>query len=147
MRPRGEDVGGQQLLKNLSDKEVALRFSFGIVFDSEGGLRLSGGTKAALTLPVANSVIGVFTVHHVDLRLGPGKQPDDFAIEISAAMTISLGPFRATLDRIGFQLEAGFREGNAGFMDLGLGFRAPNGIGLVLDTKYHERRRVLLHRP
>ena len=127
---------GDGFLKNLSDKEIALRFGFGIVFDSDNGLRLAGGSGAALTLPVANSVIGAFTIHHVDLRLGAGKRPDDFAIELSAAMTISLGPFRATLDRIGLKAEGGFREGNLGIMDLDLGFRAPNGIGLVLETKH-----------
>jgi hypothetical protein len=123
-------------LKNLSSKELALRFAFGIVLDSEAGLRLAGGTKAALTIPVANSVLGAVTVHHVDLRLGKGKQPDDFALEFSAALGIALGPFRASIDRIGLQVEGGFRQGNLGFLDLAGGFRAPNGIGLVLDTKH-----------
>ena len=123
-------------LKNLSSKELALRFAFGLVLDSESGLRLAGGTKAGVTIPVANSVLGVFTVHHVDLRLGKGKQPDDFAIEFTAALGVSLGPFRASIDRIGFQVEGGIRHGNLGFIDLDPGFRAPSGIGLVLDLKH-----------
>jgi hypothetical protein len=127
---------GDGFLKNLSSKELAIRFAFGVVFDTEDGLRLAGGTKAAVTVPVANSVLGAFTVHHIDVRLGPGKQPDSFAIELSAALSIALGPFRASIDRIGFEVEGAFRDGNLGFMDLDPGFRAPNGIGLVLDTKH-----------
>jgi Family of unknown function (DUF6603) len=123
-------------LKTLSKKELALRFDFGIVLDSDGGLHLAGGTKAAVTLPVANSVLGAITVHHADLRLGKGKQPDDFGIELSAALAVGLGPFRASVDRIGLLVEGGFRDGNLGFLDLAAGFRAPDGIGLVLDTKH-----------
>jgi hypothetical protein len=127
---------GDGFLKNLSQKELAIRCNFGIAFDSEAGLRLAGGTQAAVTIPVANSVLDIFTIHHLDLRLGAGKQPDDFALEVSAALGFSLGPFRASIDRIGFRLEGGFREGNLGIMDLGLGFRAPDGIGLILDTEH-----------
>lgn len=123
-------------LKNLSDKELALRFAFGIVVDSENGIHLAGGSKAAVTLPAASTVIGIFTIHHIDLRLGAGKEPDDFKLELSAALGLKLGPFRASVDRIGLQVEGGFREGNLGIMQLEAGFRFPNGIGLLLDTKH-----------
>ncbi|MGH7459795.1 MAG: DUF6603 domain-containing protein, partial [Longimicrobiales bacterium] len=127
---------GDGFLKNLSNKELAIRFSFGIVLDSENGLRLAGGSGLAVTIPVANAVLGRFTIHHADLRLGPGKNPDDFGLELSIALTVALGPFRATVDRIGLEFQGGFREGNMGFMDVTGGFRAPNGIGLVLETKH-----------
>jgi hypothetical protein len=127
---------GDGFLKNLSSKEVALRFGFGITLDSEGGLRLAGGTKAALTIPVATRVLGIFTVHHVDVRLGKAKDPEDFRLELTAALSLALGPFKASVDRIGLAFEGGFRDGNLGFMDLTGGFRAPSGIGLVLDAKY-----------
>jgi Family of unknown function (DUF6603) len=125
---------GDGFLQTLSKKELAIRFGFGIVFDTDAGLRLAGGTNASVTIPVANSVLGVFTIHHLDLRLGAGRQPDDFALEVSAALGLSIGPFRASIDRIGMRFEGGFRQGNLGIMDVGLGFRAPDGIGLILDS-------------
>jgi hypothetical protein len=125
---------GDGFLKNLSEKELPIRFNLGLIVDSEAGFRLNGGSKAEVTIPVANSVLGNrITVHHIDLRLGKGKQPDDFALEASVALTTHLGPFTATVDRIGLEFEGGFREGNLGVMDLSGGFRFPNGIGLVLD--------------
>jgi hypothetical protein len=126
---------GDGFLKNLSDKELPIRFNLGLILDSEEGFRLDGGSRAEVTVPVANSVLGNrLTVHHIDLRLGKGKQPEDFALEASVALTTHLGPFTATVDRVGLQFEGGFREGNLGIADLTGGFRFPNGIGLVLYT-------------
>lgn len=127
---------GDGFLKNLSNQELPIRFNLGLVYDTEDGLRFAGGTRAEVSLPVANSVLGAFTVHHADLRLGPGKESVDAAFELTAGLGISLGPFRASIDRVGFAFEAGFREGNLGIMDVRPAFRTPSGIGLVLETKF-----------
>ena len=126
---------GDSFLRTIAGDGAKLRFSVGIIADSDGGFRLDGGTKATATLPVGRSVAGVLTVHHVEIGLGPSSTGGDLGLELSGAFTAHLGPFSVVVDRLGFQLDADRREdGNLGPFQLDLGFKAPNGLGLLLDT-------------
>jgi hypothetical protein len=125
---------GDGFLGQLPGGEV--RVEFGLVFtaDTEHGLRVEGGTQARATLPINASLFGVFTIHHLEIALGPSTQGRDLALELSGAFSLHLGPFTATVDRIGMLLDVGFGEGNLGFLDAALGLKPPNGIGLLLDV-------------
>jgi hypothetical protein len=124
---------GDGLLGKLPGGEI--KVEFGVIFtaDTANGLRIEGGTKARATVPINSSLFGVFTIHHLEIGLGPSTTGRDLALELSGAFTLRLGPFTATLDRIGMQLDAAIREGNLGPIDADLGFKPPNGIGLALD--------------
>jgi hypothetical protein len=125
---------GDTFLKAIAGDGAKLRFSVGLIADSDG-FRLDGGTKATATLPVGRSIAGVLTVHHAEIGLGPSSTGGDLGLELSGAFTAHLGPFSVVVDRLGFQLDADRREdGNFGPFHLDLGFKAPNGLGLLLDT-------------
>ena len=126
---------GNSFLRTIAGDGAKLKFSVGIIADSDGGFRLDGGTKAKATLPVGRSIAGVLTVHHVEIGLGPSSTGGDLGLELSGAFTARLGPFSVVVDRLGFQLDADRRDdGNFGSFHLDLGFKAPNGLGLLLDT-------------
>jgi hypothetical protein len=126
---------GDSFLRTIAGDGAKLKFSVGIIADSDGGFRLDGGTKASATLPVGRSIAGVLTVHHVAIGLGPSSTGGDLGLELSGAFTAHLGPFSVVVDRLGFQLDADRRENaNFGPFQLDLGFKAPNGLGLLLDT-------------
>ncbi|MEU1818818.1 DUF6603 domain-containing protein [Streptomyces roseifaciens] len=109
---------------------------FGTVFttDTASGLRIEGGTQARAALPVSTSASGPFTVHHLALDLGPSRGGRDFTVELSGAFSLHLGPFTATVDRIGMAADIAVREGNLGLLDASLGIKPPDGIGLAIDA-------------
>ncbi len=125
---------GDGLLQSLSAGEISLGFDMGLTVDTAGGVRIDGGTMLRATIPVDKTLGGFLNIHHVDLMMGPSSGDYDVALEMSTAFGVSLGPFQASVDRIGFKFEFAFREGNLGFMDVDLGFKPPNGVGMVLDA-------------
>ncbi len=131
---------GDGFLQQLPVGEIKLGFNLSIAVDTQGGLRVEGGTLLRAMIPVEASVGGFLNIHHVDLILGPGRTASggspgyDIALEMSTAFGLNLGPFRASVDRLGFEFQFAFREGNLGFMDGELGFKPPNGVGMVLDA-------------
>lgn len=62
---------------------------------------------------------------------------DEIPIEISSAISANLGPLKATVERLG--VKAAFQitgnGGNLGPLDLQLGFKPPNGVGLAVDAE------------
>ncbi len=125
---------GDGFLQQLPAGELKLSFNIGILADTAGGFRIEGGTSARATIPVEKSLGGILNIHSIDLALGAGSAGYDAALEMATSLGLTLGPFRASVDRIGFKFEFAFREGNLGFMDVALGFKPPNGIGMVLDV-------------
>lgn len=125
---------GDGLLGQLPGGEIAVDFGLVLTADTTGGLRIEGGTQARAVLPLGASLFGVFTIHHLEIALGPSQQGRDLTLELSGAFSLHLGPFAATVDRLGMELDVAVRDGNLGVLDAALGFKAPNGIGLVLDA-------------
>jgi hypothetical protein len=125
---------GDGLLGSLPGGEIRIDLSLVLTLDTENGLRIEGGTQARAVLPINASLFGVFTIHHLEIVLGPSPSGRDLTLELSGAFSLHLGPFTATVDRIGMQLDAAIRQGNLGVLDAALGFKPPNGLGLALDA-------------
>jgi hypothetical protein len=125
---------GDGLLSGLPGGEIRIELGLVLTLDTEHGLRIEGGAQARAVLPINASLFGVFTIHHLEIALGPSQSGRDLTLELSGAFSLHLGPFTATVDRIGMQLDAAFREGNLGVLDAALGFKPPNGLGLALDA-------------
>ena len=125
---------GDSFLRAIAGNGAKIKFSVGIIADSDGGFRLDGGTKASATLAIGRSLAGVLTVHHLGIGLGPSSTGGDLGLELSGGFAAKLGPFTAVVDRLGFQLDADRRDnGNFGPFHVDLGFKPPNGVGLLLD--------------
>jgi Family of unknown function (DUF6603) len=100
-----------------------------------GGLRLDGGAGLELALPrhVELGPVDLDTLYIAARPAADGSWP----IEVSAAVTAVLGPITASVDRAGFLATARFVDGggNLGRVDLSLGFKPPNGVGLDIDAE------------
>jgi hypothetical protein len=125
---------GDGFLQQLPGGEIKASFDLGVSADTTSGLRFDGGTQLRVTIPVSRSLFGVFTIHHLDLALGPSPHGRDVALELSGAFGLTIGPFQASVDRLGVLFDTAFRQGNLGIVDVDVAFKPPNGIGLVLDA-------------
>jgi hypothetical protein len=125
---------GDAFVSSVGGDQVQAGMDFSLIADTKGGLRVDGGAGFKATFPGGDLFGGALTVHHMDLALGPGTQNRDLGLEISGAFAFKLGPFQGSIDRLGFLLSANFGQGNLGWLDLALGFKPPNGIGLVIDA-------------
>jgi len=121
------------LKSTVSSGELKLGFQIGFTADTNG-FHLDGGTRARVLVPIGRTILSTVTVHHIELGLGPSHHGRDFELEMSGAFALRIGPFAASVDRLGMTVDMAFRDGNLRFIDLGIDFKPPNGIGLVLDA-------------
>ena len=126
---------GGGFLNEIIGNGARIRFSGGLIADTDGGFRLDGGTNLHASLPIGRSIAGVLNVQDLNVGLGPSSTGGDLGLEISGGFTATLGPFKATVDRLGFQLDLDRRDnGNLGPFHVDLGFKRPNGLGLSIDS-------------
>ena len=126
---------GDGFLSRLPGKKVEIPFSVGLTLDTEHGLRIDGGTRLRASLPISASLFGVFTLQYLELATGPSPS-DGVAIELSAGMSLNLGPFRASVDRVGVLLDSGrIPEDDFAAIAKAIDFKPPSGIGLVVDAE------------
>jgi hypothetical protein len=92
----------------------------------EPAFRGSGGLEAHV--PFNEGVGGVQVPY---LLIGLRRQPEQkgLTLEVSAAITVQIGPVTLTLDRIGFAFD--FKS----FRDVDSGFQPPRGVGVAIDAK------------
>jgi hypothetical protein len=104
----------------------------GATWSPTDGLQFTGSSTIEIAIP-AHRAIGPATIETVYL-IG-GFEDSSFPLEVSAALRGQLGPLQATVDRIGIKFLASFPAagGNIGPMQLDVGFKPPNGIGLSLE--------------
>jgi hypothetical protein len=119
----------------LGAVDIAGEVDLGLEWTAATGLQISasGGIEIALAM---HKSLGPVTFQTLYLAL---RVEDDgtLALETSAALSGTLGPVTAAVDRIGGLLELRFAEGvdaDFGPFDLALGFKPPNGIGLAVDA-------------
>jgi hypothetical protein len=100
--------------------------------DKAGTLRFVNGTGLRVSLPVPTLPTGPFELELINLGLNPaGGSFTNLEIEVSASFGVALGPFAASVDRLG--IIATLKGGAAG-RDVRFAFKPPNGIGLSLDA-------------
>jgi len=100
---------------------------------------LQGG-GLPIQIPIGKS-IGPVRLHHVLLNLDrdtTGESPKTL-VQAGFSFSAKIGPVLAQVDRIGLKLALDFPEdrskANLHFANLDVGFVAPVGIGLAVDTK------------
>jgi hypothetical protein len=132
------DLGdGDGFLQNiLGNSPQELDFAGTVSWSSEAGISLSGQAKVNFTIPVHLSLAGVIDIDRIDLGLGASQSGADLDIAVTGGL--SLGPISASVDRIGIRLSLtptapGAPPGNLDKLDLGFGFKPPNGLGLSID--------------
>jgi hypothetical protein len=98
----------------------------GVYFGGSGGLEITIPTHITLgPVEITSALIGV--------KFKDGGIPIDLAATIKADLSVIKG----TVENIGITATFSFppdRKGNLGPVNLGLGFRPPNGVGLAIDA-------------
>jgi hypothetical protein len=125
--------GGDSFLKSLSGGgRGRADVTTGATWSPKAGLKFTGSATVEIAIP-AHARIGPATIDTIYVVSGfrDGKIP----LELSAAIRGELGPFAASVDRIGVALLASFppASGNLGPLQLDAKFKPPTGVGLSLN--------------
>lgn len=116
-------------------KETRISINLGLGISSERGFYLTGGTGLQAVIPIGKTV-GPATIQQLLLKLAPTTDPKParMTAEASAAISAKLGPVTATVDQIGLRALVPFARNDQGKWDFSVGFKAPTGVGLKIDS-------------
>lgn len=125
--------GGDSFLKSMSGGgRGRADVSVGATWSPKAGLKLTGSAAVEVAIP-AHARIGPATIETIYIVSGfkEGKIP----LEISASVRGELGPFKASVDRIGVEFLGSFPPGggNLGPLQLDASFKPPSGVGLSIS--------------
>ncbi|GBL44759.1 putative transcriptional activator SRCAP homolog [Sulfuriferula multivorans] len=117
-------------LKLILGEGIALDFAVEAEADKFGTLRLKNGSGLKASLPVPTLPTGPFQLQLINFGIAPDNGSFlKLQIELSASFGVALGPFQASIDRLGVLLDV-----DASAPSLGFEFKPPNGVGLSLDA-------------
>lgn len=117
----------------LPQKPLEAKANIGIDISVNKGIRIRGSGEFDINLPLHIS-FGPIQIQSIRIAIKLGSS-DKIPIELGGTLKTELGPLVAVVENIGLMaaitsLPSG---GNLGPMDLSLGFKPPNGVGLSLD--------------
>lgn len=118
----------------LSGVQLDSAFDFGMGYSTVQGLYFTGASSLEIQLPL-HLDLGPVTISALTFSVGINGQT--FPTFVAADIQASLGPLQVVVEQIGvavgFTLEND-RSGNAGPVDISVGFKPPKGAGLSIDT-------------
>lgn len=126
----------------LPDDGLKIKFDLTIGYSTKKGFYIEGGVGLLITLAI-HKQFGPLYIETITIG-GKLKTPSDsdnsfLELEASAGFSLKLAAFTAVVERIGLSSDLGVAEegsrGNLGPLDLGFGFKPPNGIGLSIDAE------------
>lgn len=122
------------IAKLLSGVHVEAHFDLLAGISASKGFYFSGSSALEIKLPLHVELGPVaFEGLTVTLRPADGKIP----VHLGADIKASLGPLIAVIQNIGMSATFSFpddQKGNLGPVQLDVGFKPPNGVGLSIDT-------------
>lgn len=130
----GNSDGFIQKLTSGLDLKSIFDLTFGL--SNLSGFYFLGSADLEINIPT-HLPLGPIEIQttHITVRTDDNKKQVDVALAVS--FDADLGPLHASVERIGlslpFKFPADYR-GNLGPVDVGLGFKPPNGVSLSLDT-------------
>jgi hypothetical protein len=120
--------------KLLAGVRLESDFDLGFNYSTADGLHFTGSSTLEIQLPIHLS-LGPVEISALTISVGIDGQR--FPVGIGLDIAAMLGPLQAVVQGIGveavFELRDG-RDGNAGPLDIGVGFKPPRGVGLSIDT-------------
>lgn len=122
---------GDPFLRQLPGGNIEVPFEIAMLADTANGVRFEGGSGLKVNLPVSASLFGVFTIQFLELEL---KFQPELAVDLRGGFSLTLGPFAASIDRVGITLRLHELESGADRLADLVAFAPPKGIGLVLDA-------------
>ncbi len=118
----------------LPSKPIEIPFDFLLGYSTEKSLYLGVSGGLELALPVHISILDILNITQVVLQV---KLPGS-GLQLAAAISgnVNLGPLTISFEQIGLQSQLDWmsEEKNIGFANLSVGFKPPNGVGLVINA-------------
>ncbi|MEO8153873.1 MAG: DUF6603 domain-containing protein [Rhizobacter sp.] len=120
----------------LGSDPALLEGSFAIVWSSRSGLAFEGSGQLAVTLPMRRS-LGPLRIRELRLAIEAGGETARVLAGVTGS--VQLGCVTATLQDVGVAISlaprgAGVPIASFGDLQLSVGFKAPTGVGLLIDT-------------
>lgn len=123
-------------LSTVLPEDVSFDFDATVGYSTKDSIYFEGGGAMEATIPMQLD-LGFGKISEVYLALDPTVVDADLAIEAATSPSITLGPLQGRVKRMGVQANLSFpsdNSGSLGAVDLDLGFRPPDGIGLSVDA-------------
>jgi hypothetical protein len=120
--------------KIIGDGETTIAVPLGVEWSSLSGLSFkgSGGFEVALHPHLS---LGPIDIPELIVRLAvPSDPKPKLMLEVGANVSGELGPLTFSVEEIGLGVYVTFEHGNAGPLDISLGFKPPKGAGLFIDA-------------
>ena len=116
-------------------KETRIAFNLGLGVSSERGFYLTGGAGLQAVIPLGKT-IGSATIQQLLVKLAPATDPKPARLtaEVSAGISVRLGPLTAVVDQIGLRARVPFGKNSGGKYDFSVGFKPPTGVGLQIES-------------
>jgi hypothetical protein len=127
------DESDSFLAMMLGPDGISAAFDFGVRLSSRSGFGFTGG-GLEMSFPLH---VALGPIEFQGLTLGLKPRGGDFDLEVGATVAGKLGPLAFVIERAGFKLIAAFPDppkGNLGPIDMSIGFKPPNGVGLSIDA-------------
>jgi hypothetical protein len=116
----------------LRDGQTRIDTPLGFEWSSRFGVRFKGSASFEVAVHPHLS-IGPVSINEVTVRLAvPPKSPPDVTVELGAGISGQIGPIAFLLQGVGLKTGLTFSDGNLGPLDVRLGFKPPNGVGLAI---------------
>jgi len=127
----GEDADG--FLAKLLPDEIRADASLTVGLDSNAGLYFTGSGGLEIQLPL-HIELGPLEILGATIAVKPSAQ--GIPVELGGTIKGNLGPLTAVVENVGMRATFSFPNGggNLGPLDLALGFKPPNGVGLTIDA-------------
>ncbi len=120
------------LAKILSGKKVEAGFDVTVGVSNETGIFFSGSSTLEIQLPI-HIDLGPIEIQSltISVRIGP-----EFPVSLGVDIKAALGPLTAIVQNMGITATVSFPpdDGNLGPLNIEIGFKAPNGVGLAVDA-------------
>jgi hypothetical protein len=131
---KGDNESDGFLAKLMPEDGINVDFDMVLGFSTTKGFYFGGSGGLEIQLP-AHIQLGPVEITSAMIALKP--KDGAFPLELTATIKGDLSVLKATVENIGMKAIFTFPpdgKGNLGPVNLALGFRPPNGVGLALDA-------------
>ncbi len=131
--------GDTFLLSVLPKKGITAPFSLKFGYSSTRGFYFDGATGLEIVVPLNQSFGGSFALPALQLGLKKSSDSQAWAAYATMAGNAQLGPVALSLDRLGIQMRiqkaAPGQKAHFAGQHLDFDFKAPDGVGIMVDAK------------
>lgn len=132
------DEADSFLAKILPADGIQIEFDLTVGFSTEQGIYFGGSGGLEIALPVHLN-LGPIDIQSATIAIKPkiGSGSTSIPLELGSTIKADFSVLKGVVENIGIKVDFKFPDdgnGNLGPLDLSLGFKPPNGVGLSVDA-------------